>query len=240
MPVFYTSHIDHKQAILSEEESRHIIKVLRMAGGDPLEMVDGKGNYYTGIISVPDPKACQVRINDVITGYLHRDYYLHMAIAPPKSSERFEWFLEKATEIGVDEISPIICVRSERNRIRHDRSQKILIAAMKQSGRALLPRLNREIPLSDFLDLSTADIKLIAHCDTTGDQYITAKPHVDQKWIIMIGPEGDFTPGEIETAKQNAYLEINLGEAVYRTETAGIIACHTISLLYQNKFRDDI
>ena len=235
MPVFYTSQIDHKQAILGEEESRHIIKVLRMAGGDPLEIVDGKGNYYTGIISVPDPKACQVRINDVISGYLHRDYYLHIAIAPPKSSERFEWFLEKATEIGVDEISPVICVRSERNRIRHDRSQKILIAAMKQSGRALLPRLNREIPLSDFMDRSAADIKLIAHCDTTGDQLIASEPLKDKSWIIMIGPEGDFTPGEIEAALQNAYQEISLGEAVYRTETAGIMACHTISLLYQNK-----
>ncbi len=235
MPVFYTSQIDHKQAILGEEESRHIIKVLRMAGGDPLEMVDGKGNYYTGIISVPDPKSCQVRIKNVTEDYLHRDYYLHIAIAPPKSTERFEWFLEKATEIGVDEITPVICARSERNRIRHDRSQKILIAAMKQSGRALLPRLNRESPLSDFLDRSTADIKLIAHCDTCGDQHITAEPHIDQSWIIMIGPEGDFTPGEIEAAKQNAFREINLGEAVYRTETAGIIACHTISLLYHNK-----
>jgi 16S rRNA (uracil1498-N3)-methyltransferase len=235
MPVFYTSQIDHKQAILGEEESRHIIKVLRMAGGDPLEMVDGKGNYYTGIISVPNPRACQVMIKNVTEDYLHRDYYMHIAIAPPKSTERFEWFLEKATEIGVDEISPVICGRSERNRIRHDRSKKILIAAMKQSGRALLPRLNREIPLSDFLDRSTADIKLIAHCETTGSQNITAEPHIDQSWIIMIGPEGDFTPGEIEAAKQNAYREINLGEAVYRTETAGIIACHTISLLYQNK-----
>ena len=235
MPVFYTSQIDHKQAILGEEESRHIIKVLRMAGGDPLEMVDGKGNYYTGIISVPDPKSCQVRIKNVTEDYLHRDYYLHIAIAPPKSTERFEWFLEKATEIGVDEISPIICARSERNRIRHDRSQKILIAAMKQSGRALLPRLNREIPLGDFLDRSTADIKLIAHCNTTDDQQIDVKPYTDLHWITLIGPEGDFTTNEIENAVQNDYREINLGEAIYRTETAGVIACHTISLLYQNK-----
>jgi len=110
-----------------------------------------------------------------------------------------------------------------------------LIAAMKQSGRALLPRLNREIPLSDFLDRSTADIKLIAHCETSGDQHITAKPQLDQSWIIMIGPEGDYTPGEIEAARLNDYREINLGEAIYRTETAGVIACHTISLLYQNK-----
>ena len=238
MPVFYTSQIDHKQAILSEEESRHIIKVLRMAVGDALEIVDGKGNYYNGLISVPDPKACQVLISNFIKDYLRRDYHLHIAIAPPKSTDRFEWFLEKATEIGVDEISPVICARSERSRIRHDRSQKILIAAMKQSGRALLPRLNREIPLSNFQDTATADIQLMAHCHTTPGQHIDSEPVIGQRWIILIGPEGDFTPGEIEEARQKAYREINLGEAVYRTETAGIIACHTISLLYQNKPED--
>lgn len=235
MPVFYTSQIDRKQAILSEDESRHIVKVLRMTRGDQLEMVDGRGNYYTGILSIPDPKACQVEIKDIISGHLKRDYYLHIAIAPPKSSDRFEWFLEKATEIGVDEISPVICARSERNRIRHDRSMKVLVAAMKQSGRALLPRLNREIPLGDFLNRSTADIKLIAHCHTTPNQQITSKPLKDQRWIILIGPEGDFTTNEIENALKNEYQENNLGEAVYRTETAGVIACHTISLLYQNK-----
>jgi len=235
MPVFYTSQIDHEEAMLSEEESRHIIKVLRMAVGDPVDIVDGMGNYYTGKIRVPDPKACQVSIRNVTSDYLQREYYLQIAIAPPKSTERFEWFLEKATEIGVDEISPIICERSERNHIRHDRSQKILIAAMKQSGRALLPRLNREISLGEFLKQSVADVKLIAHCHTSPDQQIDSEPLMNRKWIILIGPEGDFTPGEIEASRQKAYREINLGEAVFRTETAGIIACHTISLLYHNK-----
>ncbi len=150
MPVFYTRQIDNKKAILGEEESRHIIKVLRMSAGDTLEIVDGKGNHYTGMLSIPDPKACQVQINNVTNSYLQRDYHLHIAIAPPKSTERFEWFLEKATEIGVDEISPVICARSERNRIRHERSSKILIAAMKQCGRALLPRLNSEISMKRF------------------------------------------------------------------------------------------
>jgi 16S rRNA (uracil1498-N3)-methyltransferase len=235
MPVFYTSQIDNKQAILGEEESRHIIKVMRMAGGDALEIVDGRGNLYTGVLSVPDPKSCHVSIKEVTTGYLRRDYHLHIAIAPPKSTERFEWFLEKATEIGVDEISPIICTRSERSRLRHERSDKILIAAMKQCGRALLPRLNREVSWKDFLDRSAADIKLIAHCHTSKDQRIDLEGHKDMSWIIMIGPEGDFTPEEIKEARLKTYREINLGEATYRTETAGIIACHTISLLYQNK-----
>ncbi len=235
MPVFYTPQIDKMKAILDEEESRHIIKVLRMTEGDTVELVDGKGNYCKGIISVPDPKACQVRIRDIDPGYLHRDYYLHIAIAPTKSSDRFEWFLEKATEIGVDEISPIICARSERNRIRHDRSQKVLITAMKQCGRALLPTLNKEISLKNFLHNSSADIKLLAHCNTDRSQSIFAEPVKDLSWIIMIGPEGDFTPREIEEAIQMNYREINMGEAVYRTETAGILACHTLSLLYQNK-----
>jgi 16S rRNA (uracil1498-N3)-methyltransferase len=235
MPVFYTPQVDQKQAILGEEESRHVVSVLRMGGGDVLEIVDGKGNYYRGVISMPDPRSCRVSINDVTTGYLRRDYYLHIAIAPPKSQERFEWFLEKATEIGVDEISPIICARSERRNIRHERSNKILIAAMKQCGRAMLPRLNSEVSLKNFLDRSMADIKLMAHCQTSGEQHIDLKASKDLSWIIMIGPEGDFTTSEIEAARQKTYREINLGEAVYRTETAGIIACHTISLLYQNK-----
>ncbi len=235
MPVFYASQIDQNQAVLSEEESRHIIKVLRMTVGDILEMVDGEGNYYSGTISDPDPAGCRVWINHVKRDYLHRDYYLHIAIAPPKSTDRFEWFLEKATEIGVDEISPVICARSERNRVRYERSKKILIAAMKQCGRAKLPRLNREISMEDFLNLSTADIKLIAHCGVSGDRRIPAEPKLDQRWIIMIGPEGDFTPDEIEASLQNKYREISLGEAIYRTETAGVMACHAISLIYRNR-----
>ena len=129
MPVFYTTQIHPDEAILGEEESRHVIRVLRMAKGDPLEVVDGRGNYCEGVLSHPDPKACRIRINRILRDHLSRDYYLHIAIAPPKSTDRFEWFLEKATEIGVDEISPVICKRSERNRIRPDRSQKVLIAA---------------------------------------------------------------------------------------------------------------
>lgn len=235
MPVFYTSQVNPVQAVLDEEESRHAIRVLRMAAGDPLEIVDGKGNLYRGNISVPDPSACQIAINDVATGYLRRDYYLHIAIAPPKSTDRFEWFLEKATEIGVDEITPVICERSERDRIRSERSQKILIAAMKQCGRALLPKLNREILFVGFLDKAAADIRLIAHCETATDQRIPTSPQTGRSWIILIGPEGDFTPGEIQAALKNKYREISLGEVVYRTETAGIIACHAISLLHQNK-----
>jgi 16S rRNA (uracil1498-N3)-methyltransferase len=235
MPVYYTPRIEAEEAILGEAESRHVIRVLRMSRGDPLEIVDGRGNYYEGHISHPDPKACRVRIGKVVRDHLPRDYYLHIAIAPPKSTDRFEWFLEKATEIGVDEISPLICERSERNRIRLERSQNILMAAMKQSGRAWLPKLNRESKLNDFLDRSNADIRLIAHCKTDHGHHLREKPQKDLSWIILVGPEGDFAPDEIIAARQKGYTEINLGEAVYRTETAGIMACHTISLLYQNR-----
>ena len=235
MPVFYTTQIHPDEAILGAEESRHIIRVLRMAEGDPLDVVDGRGNYYEGVLSLPDPKACRVKINRALRDHLSSDYHLHIAIAPPKSTDRFEWFLEKATEIGVDEISPLICKRSERNRIRPERSQKILIAAMKQSGRAFLPKLNPERNLTEFLSGSHADVKLIAHCETDSSHRLREKPQKDLKWIILIGPEGDFTSDEINAARKHGCTEINLGEAVYRTETAGIVACHTISLLYQNK-----
>jgi 16S rRNA (uracil1498-N3)-methyltransferase len=235
MPVFYTRQIDSSHAVLDEEESRHAIRVLRKSAGDPMEIVDGKGNLYRGNISVPDPRACQIAINDVTTGHLRRDYYLHIAIAPTKSSDRFEWFLEKATEIGVDEISPVICERSERNRIRYERSQKILITAMKQCGRALLPKLNREIRLGDFLDQTTAENKLIAHCEASADQRISTELNSGRDWIILIGPEGDFTPGEIQAALRNEYREISLGEVVYRTETAGIMVCHTVNLFHLHR-----
>jgi 16S rRNA (uracil1498-N3)-methyltransferase len=235
MPVFYTNQVDSHLAVFGEEESRHMIRVLRMKQGDHLELVDGAGNRYRGDIQVPDPKACRVSITDRISGYLKRGYALHVAIAPPKHTDRFEWFLEKATEIGVDEITPLLCERSERTRIRHDRSGKILIAAMKQSGRALLPKLNQETRLEDFLEQRDAHTKLIAHCRTSPDQYMDKKPHGDHNWIILIGPEGDFSGGEIKNAIGKGYREISLGEAVYRTETAGIMACHLVSLLYRDK-----
>jgi 16S rRNA (uracil1498-N3)-methyltransferase len=256
MPVFYTKRFIGGDAILDEEESRHIIRVLRLKAGDPLELADGMGNLYRGVILDPDPAGTRVRILETTRDHLARNYHLHLAIAPTKSTDRFEWFLEKATEIGVDEITPILCERSERSHIRQERSEKIILAAMKQSGRALLPALNPMVPLQVFLDSAKADLKYIAHCGTDPAKHLAriagvgpatekpaaakpvaakpaaAKPEsAKRSWLVMIGPEGDFTRGEVDVALQRDFEEISLGEAVFRTETAGIIACQLVNFL---------
>lgn len=233
MPVFFTEQIDGQYAILHEDESRHLIRILRLKQGDPVDLVDGRGNLYKGIISVPNPQNTRIRILETIKDHLARKYYLHLAIAPTKSAERFEWFLEKATEIGVDEITPILCERSERKHVRQERSGKILLAAMKQSGRAYLPKLNPLVPLHWFLHQARADKKLIAHCRTNPDDFPGRSAAPNLSWLVLIGPEGDFTPKEVAMATARNFREISLGEAVYRTETAGIVACQLISYINQ-------
>lgn len=233
MPVFYTKQISGGQAILDEEESRHAVRVLRLQKDDPLDFVDGLGNFYSSVISDPHPAATSLRILDRKKDYLARKFNLHIGIALTKSRERFEWFLEKATEIGIEEITPLICDHSERSNLRYDRSEKILIAAMKQSGRAFLPKLNPVIPFSEFLDQSNADVKCMAHCRA---ENLPEKPlNQNLSWIVLIGPEGDFSMEEVSCAKERGYLEISLGAAVYRTETAGIMSCQLIEFLNRDK-----
>ena len=184
MPVFYAKQFTGQEAILDEEESRHLIRVLRLKEEDRIDLVDGSGNLYKGSISAADPRNARIRILETIKDYLARPFHLHLAIAPTKSSERFEWFLEKATEIGIEEITPILCDRSERTRIRQDRSDKILLAAMKQSGRALLPQLNPMLPVRDFLERAHADMKYIAHC-RTGKGSMPGKPDSRKlSWLV--------------------------------------------------------
>jgi len=231
MPVFYATKFDGKTAILGEEESRHLVRVLRLRPDDPVDLVDGMGTRYSGIISSADPRAARVNIQNTSLDYRARNYTLHIAIAPTKSTERFEWFLEKATEIGVDEITPVVCERSERRKIRQERSEKIIISAMKQSGRASLPKLNPIISLSVLMQNARADYKFIAHCMAEPGPFPAGSLIPDRKWLVLIGPEGDFTPEEVANATLHNFVEMNLGEAVYRTETAGVLACHQINLL---------
>ncbi len=231
MPVFLTKEVKGGKAYLDADESRHLLKVLRLKENDPVSLVDGKGNLFEGLIENADQSGIRVAIHETRTKHLERNYKLHLGIAPTKSTDRFEWFLEKATEIGIDEITPIYCERSERNRIRQDRSERILLSAMKQSGRAYLPLLNPMISLVELLDQSDAFYKYIAHCETVRKD-IPEKPVMANKsWLILIGPEGDFSPEEIIMAKEKNFRDMNLGEAVYRTETAGILSCQIIHQL---------
>jgi len=234
MPVFYTQQITGDQAYLEEEESKHIIRVLRLKKDDGLEFVNGLGTRYKAIITDPHPARVKIRILESHKDHLSREFKLHIAIAPTKSTDRFEWFLEKATEIGIEEVTPILCDHSERNRLRYDRLEKILISAMKQSGRAFLPKLNPMIPLMDFIDTANADLKYIAHCLTTPENLPKKPLKGNLSWTIMIGPEGDFSKEELAGAKEKGFQEISLGEATYRTETAGIIACQLVRYLNQN------
>ena len=229
MPVYFTNNISGNQAELPEEESRHCIKVLRLKKGDTIRFVDGTGGLFQAVIEVPDPRSCKLSITGRTENYLDRGYNLHIAIAPTKSTERFEWFLEKATEIGVDEITPLICEHSERKKIRIDRCRRILLSAMKQSGRATLPNLNEAVDFSTLINNPYKGKKLIAHCRVELDQYAGLLKGGDHDWLVLIGPEGDFTDTEIKEAIHADFNEISLGEAVLRTETAGIVACQVIA-----------
>ncbi len=233
MPVYYTKQITGREAVLDEEESRHCIKVARLEKDDRISVVDGEGNLYRASIATPDPKSCRITITEHIPEYLKRDYYLHIAIAPPKSADRFECFLEKATEIGVDEITPLICERSERRKIRMERSLKILISAMKQSGRASLPKLNPQAEFDTLIREEWNGRKVIAHCRADTEKYCGRLGREISNWLVLIGPEGDFSPSELSRAGEAGFEETSLGDAVLRTETAGIAACQLIGHLYR-------
>jgi len=234
MSVFYTKEISGNRAVLDKEESRHCIRVLRLGKGARIRFVDGEGGLYEARIEEPDPAACVLNITGREENYLARDYRLHIAISPTKSTTRFEWFLEKATEIGVDEITPLICERSERSRIRMERSGKIMLAAMKQSGRSHLPVLNEPVNFPVLVGASDSGIKLIAHCEAPKFIYDGNFTSDAPEWLVLIGPEGDFTAEEISRAIGAGFSGIRLGDAVFRTETAGIVVCQIISGLYRN------
>lgn len=238
MDIFYCPDISENIFALDPDESRHCITVLRYRQGDRIKIVDGRGLFCEAVIKQADPRQCQVELLDRQNDYGKTDYYLHLAIAPVKSHERFEWFLEKATEIGVNEISPVICGRSERNSVRRSRAEKIMISAMKQSGRAYLPGLNAEILLPDLVKTCSQSVKMIAHCSEGH------RRSIDPHWMnkddicILIGPEGDFTGEEIQQALQQGFVEISLGGSILRTETAGVVACTLVSHLYKNAGQD--
>jgi 16S rRNA (uracil1498-N3)-methyltransferase len=231
MQVFYTPDIQKITYTLNHEESKHAVKVLRMEAGDEICMVDGHGGLYYGIIDEPDAKKCVIRVIEKIEQYGRRNYSLHLAIAPTKNIDRMEWFFEKATEIGFDEITPLLCQRSERKNLNQERMEKIILSAMKQSVKAYKPVLHPMTKFTNFIENATDGTKLIAHCMENPKPSLKSKVAGKQKFIVLIGPEGDFSPEEVEQAKQLGFEEVHLGKSRLRTETAGIVACHIINLL---------
>lgn len=207
------------------------MRVLRLQAGDELEVVDGAGGYYLAVVTNPHPKHCEFQIKETITEYGKRDYRLHIAIAPTKNIERLEWFIEKCTEIGVDEITPILCRFSERKIIKPERLEKIIVSAAKQSLKAYFPILNPMCSFRDFIQQTTVSQKFIAHCYEQDKQLLQQVYQKSSDAVILIGPEGDFSPEEVQAAIQHQFQPVSLGSSRLRTETAGIAACHTISLI---------
>ncbi len=233
MQLFYTPDItpQNSQYFLSEEESKHAIKVLRMPVGEKLQLIDGKGGLYEAEIMDAHPKRTILKINSVITAYGRRNHYLHIAIAPTKNMERLEWFIEKATEIGIDEISLIICQRSERKDAKAERLNKIITSAIKQSLKAYHPVLNEAVSFSNFMAKDMDAQKFIAHCMPGNKAGLkdVIEPHGG--YLILIGPEGDFSPAEVDEALAKGYKAITLGESRLRTETAALEACFEVNFL---------
>lgn len=233
MQLFYTPDIDPAlpNYILSEEESKHCIRVLRLAAGAEVQLVDGRGGLYTASILDAHPKRTVLQIISVVEAFNKRSHYLHIAIAPTKNIERMEWFAEKATEIGIDEITPIICQRSERKELKVDRINKIITSAIKQSVKAYHPVLNEPVSLNHVLTKPFGGQKFIAHCERGPKVTLSSALDKYGSYLILIGPEGDFTPAEINDAVQNGYKPITLGESRLRTETAALEACFEVNFL---------
>lgn len=227
MQLFYLENPTDEIKLITEE-NKHIIRVLRKKQGDILKFTDGKGSCFTYEIIIADSKKSILRIVNREQKAKQHNYQLHIAIAPTKNIDRFEWFLEKATEIGIDEITPIICERSERKLIKNDRGKRILISAMKQSLKYYLPQLNEATNFKNFIKKKSNKTKYIAHCEENDNKLILE--YKSENTLILIGPEGDFSSEEIKLATQNKFKAVSLGSSRFRTETAGIIAAHTINL----------
>lgn len=204
---------------------------MRKKPGDRIYMVDGKGNYFEGVILNTANGLCSFETDITIENFKSRPYQLHIAISPTKNSGRFEWFLEKATEVGIDRITPLVCSRSEKKSINFNRLNKILVTAMKQSLKAKLPVLHEPIPFQEFINGRISErLRYVAHLSENSES-VKAIYQANEDVIILIGPEGDFTDSELDQALQNNFLPIRLGNYRLRTETAGLVACQTIHFI---------
>ncbi len=231
MNLFYTPELSGHHQTLNPDESKHLIRVLRMKAGDRVTFTNGKGFFFDCRIEDDNPKACRLAVVTKRQGDGTQGRFVNMAVAPTKNITRYEWFLEKATEIGVGRITPIICKRSERRQIKTERLERILIAAMKQSLKSKLPQLDQPEKFSTFVRQPFEGEKYIAFFHPDVDDELSAVYHKGKPALILIGPEGGFCPAEVELAKQNGFKPVKLGPSRLRTETAAVVACHTVNSL---------
>ena len=238
MNLFYAPDIA-QTLTLPEEESQHCAKVLRMKAGERIHIIDGVGGLYEAEILESHPKRTQVTILSEQHEYGRRPFRLHLAVAPTKNIDRFEWFVEKATEIGFDELTPLCCRYSERKIIKPERIEKILVSAAKQSLKAYVPRLNPMTIFKDFINNSSSltphSSLFIAHCYDQPKQHLLHVCPPASDVVVMVGPEGDFSEEEVELALRNSFQAITLGESRLRTETAGVVACHLVTIANLSK-----
>lgn len=235
MQLFYSRNIEQDYLTLDPDEASHCTKVLRKGIGDLIEVVDGMGNLYKCAITEISRKSCLAKIIERQPEFGKRNYAITIGMAPTKNMARFEWFLEKATEIGIDEINPLITERSERRQLKMERLNKLLVSAMKQSGKAYLPKLNPLVSFSEFVNMEVATKQqFIATCELDHLNHLKSQYKKGSDVVVLIGPEGDFSEEEIQLAVNKSYYPISLGKSRLRVETAGVVACHTISLMNEN------
>ncbi|MFH4968227.1 16S rRNA (uracil(1498)-N(3))-methyltransferase [Gaetbulibacter sp. M240] len=234
MQLFFTSDIHENSDTFSfnKDESRHIIKVLRKSKGDQLNITNGRGWLFEAKIIQPDQKQCVVSLISK-TKQPPRPYQVHLAVAPTKMNDRFEWFLEKATEIGIDRITPLLCERSERRVIKKERYEKVIQAATKQSLHFFMPELDDLTSFNDFVKENIKGEKFIAHCEEKDKKSLKEIIQPNTDVTILIGPEGDFSSREIESAIKNGFKPVTLGDTRLRTETAAIVACYSVAFINQ-------
>ena len=229
MNLFYNPGIPGDTFYLDEQESKHAVRVLRLSRGDTVHLVDGRGGWYEATIEDDNPRNCQLRVVSFTPEYRPLLYRLHMAVSPIKSMDRFEWFLEKATEIGISEITPLLCHRTERKQVKSERLEKIIISAMKQSMKAYKPVLHPAESLDSFLSVRREGILGVAHClpsRRTGIAELTS----GNEFTFLVGPEGDFTEHEVHAAEGSGYIPFHMGDSRLRTETAAVFACSAVHL----------
>lgn len=235
MQLFYHPDIteNDQQAIFPRDESKHIVKVLRKREGDILHLTNGKGFLFETEIIQADQNNCVAKILKA-EKQPPSPYYLHLAVAPTKMNDRYEWFLEKATEIGIQEITPIICEHSERKVVKTNRFERVLQSATKQSLHTYFPILNEPVSFPEFLENCETTRKFIAHCEEGMERSsLKRKIETGQPMAILIGPEGDFSPEEISMALDKGWEPVSLGNSRLRTETAAIVACHTVAIAHE-------
>jgi 16S rRNA (uracil1498-N3)-methyltransferase len=232
MNIFYAPDVLLPDVTLSPEESAHCIRVLRLGAGAKVQLIDGKGGYYNAVVTLPDAKHCRLSVTETIESRAPRKYSVHIAIAPTKNMDRFEWFIEKSVEIGIDIITPLLCHHSERKVLKTDRLEKLIIATMKQAIIPKHPVLHELTGFKEFItnqDKKDADL-FIAYCEETDRKKLSEACRPGKNTLVLIGPEGDFSLAEIALAKNQGFVPVSLGINRLRTETAGLVACHTVIL----------